>query len=87
MAAFDILDDANTVTSLAQAGFNYPLDSPGLSYKSTLLGNSDLSIIAVHIGFSPSACAAVGLDSEGQIHLRIMEHSYGAENGHYDEST
>ncbi|BCS25797.1 mediator of RNA polymerase II transcription subunit 16 [Aspergillus puulaauensis] len=69
MAAFDILDDANTVTSLAQAGFNYPLDAP-----------------AVHIGFSPSACAAVGLDSDGQIHLRIMEHSYGAENGHYDEN-
>lgn len=87
MAAFDIVDDANTVTSLAQAGFNYPLDSSGWSFKSILLGDSDMWIIAIHTCFSPSACAAVGLDSDGQIHLRIMEHSYGAENGHYDEST
>lgn len=26
------------------------------------------------------------LDSDGQTHLRVMEHSYGAENGLYDES-
>ncbi|KAL4782995.1 mediator of RNA polymerase II transcription subunit 16 [Aspergillus varians] len=40
----------------------------------------------LHISFSPSACVAVGLDSDGQTHLRVMEHSYGAESGHYDES-
>ena len=26
------------------------------------------------------------LDNDGQTHLRVMEHSYGAENGLYDES-
>ncbi|KAL4879567.1 mediator of RNA polymerase II transcription subunit 16 [Aspergillus karnatakaensis] len=69
MSVFDGIDDANTVTSLAQAGFNYPLESSGL-----------------HISFSPGACIAVSLDSDGQTHLRIMEHSYGAEGGHYDEN-
>ena len=38
------------------------------------------------MSFSPSACLIVGLDNDGQTHLRIMEHSYGAENSHYDES-
>ncbi|KAL2817830.1 mediator complex, subunit Med16 [Aspergillus granulosus] len=69
MALFNGVDDTNTVTSLAQAGFHYPLDSSGL-----------------HISFSPSACVAVGLDSDGQTHLRIMQHSYGEENGFYDEN-
>ncbi|CBF87897.1 mediator of RNA polymerase II transcription subunit 16 [Aspergillus nidulans FGSC A4] len=69
MAAFDGIDDANTVTSLAQAGFHYPLEPS-----------------ALHMSFSPSACLIVGLDNDGQTHLRIMEHSYGAENGHYDEN-
>ncbi|KAL4976798.1 mediator of RNA polymerase II transcription subunit 16 [Aspergillus desertorum] len=69
MAAFDGIDDANTVTSLAQAGFQYPLEPS-----------------ALHMSFSPSACLIAELDSEGQTHLRIMEHSYGAENGQYDEN-
>lgn len=30
MAIFNGIDDANTVTSLAQAGFSYPPDTPGL---------------------------------------------------------
>ena len=30
MAAFNGLDDANTVTGLAQAGFQYPIDTPGM---------------------------------------------------------
>ncbi|KAL4809606.1 mediator of RNA polymerase II transcription subunit 16 [Aspergillus unguis] len=69
MTAFDGLDDANIVTSLAQAGFHYPPDASVL-----------------HTSISPSACIAVTLDSDGQTHLRIMEHSYGAENGQYDEN-
>ncbi|KKK26961.1 mediator of RNA polymerase II transcription subunit 16 [Aspergillus rambellii] len=69
MTVFNGVDDANTVTSLAQAGFHYPLESSGL-----------------HISFSPSACVAVSLDSEGHTHLRVMEHSYGAESGLYDEN-
>lgn len=32
MAAFDGIDDANTVTSLAQAGFHYPLEPSGSSF-------------------------------------------------------
>ncbi|KAJ5664605.1 Mediator complex subunit Med16 [Penicillium macrosclerotiorum] len=31
MALFNGLDDASTVTCLAQAGFHYPIDTPGLS--------------------------------------------------------
>ncbi|OJK00380.1 hypothetical protein ASPACDRAFT_1868972 [Aspergillus aculeatus ATCC 16872] len=69
MAAFNGVDDANTVTSLAQAGFHYSPDTPGL-----------------HLSFSPSACAAVMLDSSGHVQLRVMEHSYGADNGLYDEN-
>lgn len=46
---------------------------------------SQLIVIGIHISFSPNACVAVMLDSEGQIQLRLMEHSYGAENGLYDE--
>jgi mediator of RNA polymerase II transcription subunit 16 len=30
MASFNGIDDTNTVTSLAQAGFHYPLDASGL---------------------------------------------------------
>lgn len=33
MAVFNGLDDASTVTCLAQAGFQYQLDSPGMSHK------------------------------------------------------
>ncbi|KAJ6112846.1 hypothetical protein N7512_008170 [Penicillium capsulatum] len=69
MAAFNGLDDANTVTCLAQAGFQYPLDTPGLS-----------------ITFSPNGCVAVVLDADGQLQLRLMEHSFGSNGGLYDES-
>ncbi|RAL11440.1 mediator of RNA polymerase II transcription subunit 16 [Aspergillus homomorphus CBS 101889] len=69
MAAFNGVDDASTVTSLAQAGFHYSPDTP-----------------ALHISFSPSACAAVTLDSSGHVQLRVMGHSYGADNGLYDEN-
>ncbi|KAF7594100.1 mediator complex subunit [Aspergillus hancockii] len=69
MATFNGIDDANTVTSLAQAGFHYPHDSAGL-----------------HTSFSPSGCNAVTLNGEGQAQLRVMEHSYGAESGLYDEN-
>ncbi|KAL3480222.1 mediator of RNA polymerase II transcription subunit 16 [Aspergillus californicus] len=69
MTVFNGVDDANIVTSLAQAGFHYPPNSSGL-----------------HISFSPSACIAVGLDSDGQTHLRVLQHSYGAETGYYDEN-
>lgn len=41
----------------------------------------------LHISFSPNACAAVMLDGDGQTHLRLTEHSYGAEGGLHDEST
>lgn len=33
MTVFDGVDDANTVTSLAQAGYHYPLDPSGSSSK------------------------------------------------------
>ncbi|KAI9041628.1 mediator of RNA polymerase II transcription subunit 16 [Aspergillus affinis] len=69
MAILNGNDDANTVTSLAQAGFNYPPDTPGL-----------------YIGFSPSGCIAMTLDNDGQPQLRVMEHTYGVENGISDES-
>lgn len=63
------LQDTNTVTSLAQAGFHYPLES------STL-----------YVGFSPNACVATVLDRDWQMQLRFMEHSFGAEDGRYDEN-
>ncbi|CAL5871048.1 uncharacterized protein PFLUO_LOCUS5292 [Penicillium psychrofluorescens] len=69
MAVFNGLDDANTVTCLAQAGFQYPIETPGL-----------------YTCFSPNACLCVSLDSEGQIQLRAMEHSFGSTGGLYDES-
>jgi mediator of RNA polymerase II transcription subunit 16 len=31
MTMFNGLDDANTVNCLAQAGFQYPMDTPGMS--------------------------------------------------------
>ncbi|KAE8325153.1 mediator of RNA polymerase II transcription subunit 16 [Aspergillus sergii] len=70
MAVLNGTDDTNTLTSLAHAGFHYPPDSAA----------------GLHISFSPSGCNAVTLDGEGQAQLRVMEHSYGAENGLYDEN-
>lgn len=52
----------------------------------TMARKVDASIAGLHISFSPSGCNAVTLDGEGQAQLRVMEHSYGAENGLYDES-
>lgn len=49
--------------------------------------HSPPEVSGLQISFSPSACVAVMLDSERQMHLRLMEHSYGAENGLFDEST
>jgi hypothetical protein len=55
--------------------------------RSKVSRHVDRFSIGLQISFSPGACIAVGLDSDGQTHLKIMEHSYGAEGGHYDEST
>ena len=44
-----------------------------------------MSKLGLHISFSPSACVAVMLDSEGQMQLRLMVHSYGAENDLFDQ--
>ncbi|OJD18828.1 hypothetical protein AJ78_01160 [Emergomyces pasteurianus Ep9510] len=38
----------------------------------------------LHIAFSPSGCLAVVLDGDWQLHLRYMEHSFGMEDGMYD---
>ncbi|KAA8652069.1 mediator of RNA polymerase II transcription subunit 16 [Aspergillus tanneri] len=40
----------------------------------------------LHVDFSPSGCVAMMLDSDGQVQLRVMEHSYGAEDGLPDEN-
>ncbi|KAJ1714501.1 mediator of RNA polymerase II transcription subunit 16 [Aspergillus flavus] len=87
MAVLNGTDDTNTLTSLAHAGFHYPPDSAG-SFPSRYRGGTkfDTSIAGLHISFSPSGCNAVTLDGEGQAQLRVMEHSYGAENGLYDEN-
>lgn len=70
MSPFSGVDDANTVTSLAQAGFHYPLEPA----------------CGIHIDFSPSGCLAATLNGDGQVQLRGMQHSYGVENEGYDES-
>ncbi|KAJ5107443.1 Mediator complex subunit Med16 [Penicillium angulare] len=69
MAVFNGLDDTSTVTCLAQAGFQYPIESTGVS-----------------IAFSPNSCVAAFLDTEGQPHLRLMEHTFGSNDGLYDET-
>ncbi|PGH02542.1 hypothetical protein GX51_04568 [Blastomyces parvus] len=38
----------------------------------------------LHIAFSPSGCLALVIDGEGEFHLRYMEHSFGMEDGMYD---
>ncbi|PGG96375.1 hypothetical protein AJ79_09615 [Helicocarpus griseus UAMH5409] len=38
----------------------------------------------LHIAFSPSGCLAVVLDGEWQLHFRHMEHSFGMEDGMYN---
>ncbi|PKY07581.1 mediator of RNA polymerase II transcription subunit 16 [Aspergillus campestris IBT 28561] len=70
MSPFSGVDDANTVTSLAQAGFHYPLEPA----------------CGLHIDFSPSGCLAATLNGDGQVQLRGMQHSYGVENEGYDEN-
>ncbi|OGE56422.1 hypothetical protein PENARI_c003G08846 [Penicillium arizonense] len=69
MAMFNGIDDSNTVTCLAQAGFQYPIETSGLN-----------------IAFSPNSCVAVTLDSDGQMQLRVMGHSFGSTDGLYDET-
>ncbi|KAJ5098862.1 Mediator complex subunit Med16 [Penicillium argentinense] len=69
MTLFNGMDDGSTVTCLSQAGYQYPMETPGVA-----------------ICFSPNSCAAVSLDSEGQTQLRLMEHSFGAAQGLYDEN-
>lgn len=69
MTLFNGMDDGSTVTCLTQAGYQYPMETPGIA-----------------ISFSPNSCAAVTLDSDGQTHLRLMEHSFGSTGDLYDES-
>ncbi|OJJ49688.1 hypothetical protein ASPZODRAFT_89066 [Penicilliopsis zonata CBS 506.65] len=69
MTTFNGVDDTNTVTSLAQVGFLYPIGIPGF-----------------HVAFSPNACIYAVLDGDWQMHLRVMEHSFGAEQGLYDDT-
>ena len=87
MAILNGLDDASTVTSLAQAGFQYPMDTPGI-FDPFL--NVRWMLLLIHIGlsisFSPNSCAAVMLDVEGQVQLRLTEHTYGSAGGLYDGS-
>lgn len=88
MTAFNGVEDTNTVTSLAQAGFYCPPDATG--YCSCLHNEpseANYLSLGIYTSFSPSCCAAVMLDSDGQIHLRLMEHSYGTSGDAYDEST
>ncbi|PGH30262.1 hypothetical protein GX50_06980 [[Emmonsia] crescens] len=61
-------EDVNIVTSMPNAGFTFPIDASG----------------SLHIAFSPSGCLAVVFDGEWQLHLRYMEHSFGMEDGMYD---
>ncbi|OQD89518.1 hypothetical protein PENANT_c002G09063 [Penicillium antarcticum] len=69
MTIFSGMDDSNTVTCLAQAGFQYPVEPSGL-----------------HLAFSPNSCVAVTLDSDGNMQLRVMVHSFGSTDGLYDET-
>ncbi|KAK2809449.1 hypothetical protein FQN49_008613, partial [Arthroderma sp. PD_2] len=39
----------------------------------------------VHITFSPSGCIAATLDEKSQVQIRIMEHSFGAEDGLFND--
>ncbi|KAK2777293.1 mediator complex subunit [Emmonsiellopsis sp. PD_33] len=39
----------------------------------------------LHIAFSPNGCLAVVIDGDWQLHLRHMEHSFGAEDGLYND--
>ena len=85
MKPMDVLDDINTVTSMRQAGFTFPTDASGMfsayfnwSFRLTLK-------VGLHISFSLSGCVAAVLDGDGQMHLRFMEHSFGAEDGLYND--
>lgn len=90
MAVFNGSDDNTTVTCLAQAGFNSPPEISGnrqLEMYMYMESPADFFyLLGLHISFSPSACVAVMLDSEGDMQLRLMEHSYGAEDGAFDEA-
>ncbi|QQK46771.1 Mediator complex, subunit Med16 [Penicillium digitatum] len=45
-----------------------------------------LETSGLHIAFSPNACVAVTLDIDGNMQLRVMEHSFGSTEGLYDEN-
>ena len=88
MTIFNGLDDESTVTCLAQAGFQYPTDTPGIFASTYIYAKrmTQLTCTGLSISFSPNSCAAVVLDAEGQAQLRLMEHTFGSAGGLYDES-
>lgn len=84
---FNGMDDSNTVTCLAQAGFQYPIEASGmLRLDSSCFPLLKLTSLGLNIAFSPNSCVAVTLDSDGQMQLRVMGHSFGSTEGLYDES-
>jgi mediator of RNA polymerase II transcription subunit 16 len=44
-------------------------------------------IIGLHVAFSQSGCAAASIDFDGRLHLRAMEHCFGAEDGLYNDGS
>ncbi|KAH8697294.1 putative RNA polymerase II mediator complex subunit Sin4 [Talaromyces proteolyticus] len=70
MTSFIGMDDPNTVTSMSQAGFRYPLDVPA----------------GLHTCFSPNGCVSIALDGEWQARLRLMEPSFDSQGDLYDEN-
>ena len=88
MAIFNGLDDASTVTCLAQAGFQFPMETLGKFFLENSLcrWTIQLTCLGVSVAFSPNSCTAVALDAEGHVQLRLMEHSFGSNGGLYDES-
>jgi mediator of RNA polymerase II transcription subunit 16 len=83
-------DDVNTVTSMAQAGFTFPADPSGKAQYpfldlSLLAETLRMFIIGLHVAFSQSGSAAASIDFDGRLHLRAMEHSFGAEDGLYND--
>ncbi|KAK2742596.1 mediator complex subunit [Myotisia sp. PD_48] len=63
------LEDMETVISMAQAGFNFPVTSPA----------------GIHIAFSPSGSVAATLDEKSRLQMRVVEHSFGAEDGLFND--
>lgn len=86
MTILNGLDDTNTVTCLAQAGFQFPLENPGMLEKTNSTSSRHSIILGLSTAFSSNGCAAVLLNAEGQMQLRLMEHSFGSTGDLYDES-